>query len=257
MTGLTVVQSSMLGNAGFIPTSVPIAAASSFALAIFQRTKHANDNKNANNVHAPNRRRRNPDNNGGRSVLASRNPPKISASGTIEKKNSMIRLYHAWMRLPQIFRFFNAGNLGNLGFYYLEKVIFRVLTQLLVATTSANNNSFSVVLDGIEKYQDSLSFFSAYVIQIVTTHLLYAVLVYGLDTIDTYEKYSKTLLGQFKVYGVGLFGATFMNSFLIVNGGFDKFAAFWTTTATFAVFNYFLVSWVVKNAIESSKAKLS
>jgi len=160
----------------------------------------------------------------------------------------MLQLYHAWMRSPQIFRFCMAGNLGNLGFFYLEKVIFRFLSHLL-GTTSMLSSS---LMDGIEKYQDGLSFFSAYMVQIVTTHLLYAFLVYGVDTINTYEKYSKTLWGQFKVYGIGLFGATYLNSFLITSGGLDKTVAFWATTAIFAVFNYFLVSWVVKNAIESS-----
>jgi len=162
-----------------------------------------------------------------------------------------------------------AGNLGNLGFFFLEKVIFQLLSHLLVTASispsslfsssdaisstsaSAAELLYSSLMDGIEKYQDGLSFFSAYLIQIVTTHLLYAFLVYGMDTINTYEKYSKTLWGQFKVYGLGLFGATALNTYLI-GRGFDKTMAFWGTTATFAVFNYFLISWVVKNAIESS-----
>jgi hypothetical protein len=160
----------------------------------------------------------------------------------------MIKLYQKWMTLPQIFRFGVAGNLGNLGFFYLEKVIFRLLSHFL-ATTSVLS---SALMDGIEKFQDGISFFSAYVILIVLNHLLYAFLVYGMDTIGTWEKYSKTLIGQFKVYGFGLFGATFLNSFLIKSGGLGKTAAFIATTATFAVFNYFLVSWVVEKAIASS-----
>jgi len=170
-----------------------------------------------------------------------------SIATIITGKNPVIRSYRKWMGLPQIIRFGVAGNLGNIGFFFLEKVIFQQLSYLL-----AKSSSPSAFLEGIEKYQDGLSFFSAYLIQIVTTHLLYAFLVYGLDTINTYEKYSKTLWGQFKVYGVGLFGATALNSFLITRGGLNKTWAFWTTTATFAVFNYFLISMVVKNAVESS-----
>ncbi|OEU17775.1 hypothetical protein FRACYDRAFT_268799 [Fragilariopsis cylindrus CCMP1102] len=107
----------------------------------------------------------------------------------------------------------------------------------------------------IEKYQDGISFFSAYLIQIVTTHLMYAFLVYGLDTINTYEKYTKTLSGQFKVYGIGLFGATALNSFLLKQG-FDKTMAFWGTTATFAGINYFLITAIVKRAVESSSSSI-
>lgn len=74
-----------------------------------------------------------------------------------------------------------------------------------------------------------------------------------MDTINTYDKYIKTLSGQFKVYGVGLFGATAMNSAMI-RQGFDKTVSFWGTTATFAVFNYFLITWIVKNAVQEASA---
>ena len=226
MTGLVVQQSSILGVAA---TTAPIAAAaaSSLALSIFRDTKKTNIR-----------------------IL-----PRRTTSPAINKKtkeNPVIQLYRSWMRLPQILRFCVAGNLANLGFFFLEKVIFQFLSYLIVSTSVLSSN----MLDGIEKYQDGISFFSAYIIQIVTGHLLYAFLVYGTDTINTYEKYSKTLSGQFKVYGVGLFGATFLNSFLINSTGLDKTAAFWTTTATFAVFNYFLVSWVVARAIKSSSPKV-
>mmetsp|Transcript_15950 Transcript_15950/g.17227 ORF Transcript_15950/g.17227 Transcript_15950/m.17227 type:complete len:372 (+) Transcript_15950:85-1200(+) len=192
--------------------------------------------------------------------------------------NPAIELYRMWFHVvPQIFRFFVAGNLGNLGFFGMEKIIYKLLSYLLISlpssisgctvdmattikdtATAADATSIfttlcSSMIVEIEKYQDGISFFSAYLLQIVTTHLLYAFLVYGIDTIDTYEKYTKTLYGQFKVYGVGLFGATALNSFLLKQG-FDKTASFWITTATFAGFNYFLISWIVKNAIESSSS---
>lgn len=189
-------------------------------------------------------------NNYSNSNCNSNNSPTTAAATTLTTTtthNPLVRLYHAWLLLPQIFRFFVAGNLGNLGFFYLEKVIFRGLSHLLVASTEV----YSFLLDNIEKHQDGLSFFSAYVVQIVTTHLLYAILVYGLETIDTYEKYSKTLWGQFKVYGFGLFGATALNSALI-RRGMQKTAAFWVTTASFALVNYVLVSKVVRSAVESS-----
>ena len=239
MTGLAVVQSSMLGVVGNGPTTIPMAAAGSLALAVFRNSRNANNNDNNANLHAPKRRRN--DNKPSRSSSS-------SSDSDSDSDDLMIKLYQKWMTLPQIFRFGVAGNLGNLGFFYLEKVIFRLLSHFL-ATTSVLS---SALMDGIEKFQDGMSFFSAYVILIVLNHLLYAFLVYGMDTIGTWEKYSKTLMGQFKVYGFGLFGATFLNSFLIKSGGLGKTAAFIATTATFAIFNYFLVSWVVEKAIASS-----
>ena len=244
MTGL-VVHSAMAGVAVNSPETVPLAA--SFALAIFQSARNENGRKF--NSHAPPRRRRNHD----RQILTSQKTnssrkatQQAPASSSIGE--SAIHFYRRWMQLPQIFRFTVAGNLGNLGFFYLEKAIFRLLSHPVITTSMLS----SFLLDGIEKFNDTISFFSAYVIQIVTTHLLYAWLVYGMDTIDTSEKYWKTLVGQFKVYGFGLFGATFLNSYLIRSVGLDKTVSILVTMGSFAVLNYFLVSWVVKKALESS-----
>ena len=236
MTG-SIVQSAILEVAGNAPRGIAAAAAGSLAFGIFQK---ADENRP---LHAPHRRKR--------KHTVSTTSNKVTIDVIPATETSILRLYHSWLRLPQIFRFFVAGNLANLGFFYLEKIIFRLLSYFLVSGEILSN----FLLDSIQKYQDGMSFFSAYVIQIVTGHLLYAFLVYGMDTINTYEKYSKTLMGQFKVYGAGLFGATFLNSFLISSGYLDKTMAFWFTTATFAVFNYFLVSWVVQRAVESSSSK--
>ena len=104
----------------------------------------------------------------------------------------LIELYRSWFRLPQIFRFFVSGNLGNLGFFYTEKVIYKLLWQLLLLSSTSSSvkpsaaetisspagaTAFCAMRDyainGIEKYHGGISFFSAYLIQIVTTHLLY------------------------------------------------------------------------------------
>ena len=243
MAGL-VVQSAILGVAA-MAAPVAASAAGSFALGIFS--------KGEKDFHSPNRNRKFK---GVRSLSTGiKNsrifPQKTTIATTSEDENQLKQLYRSWMKLPQIVRFGVAGNLANLGFFFLEKIIFRFLTYLIVTTEVL----YEIVLDGVEKYQDGISFFAAYLVQIVTGHLLYAFLVYGMDTINTYEKYTKTLSGQFKVYGVGLFGATYMNSFLINSRGLDKTIAFWVTTATFAVFNYLLVSWVVERAMESSAPK--
>ena len=252
MAGI-VVQSSLLGVVA-IAAPVAASAADSLALGIFSDTRKTNPGKK--NDHAPNRNKKS---NGVRSLPNSFQNARIfprkttipTTNENVGSENNLTQLYHSWMKLPQIIRFGVAGNLANLGFFFLEKIIFRLLTYLIVTSEAF----YGVVLDGVEKYQDGVSFFTAYLVQIVTGHLLYAFLVYGMDTINTYEKYTKTLSGQFKVYGVGLFGATYLNSFLINSRGLDKTIAFWATTATFAVFNYFLVSWVVERAVQSSSPK--
>jgi hypothetical protein len=243
MASLAVVNSPILGVAACgITTSLPVAVVGSLGLAIF------GNGGNDAPLHAPTRRKR-PSN--GR-LSSSSSTTTTSLSEAEADDNRLIQLYKTFLQLPQVFRFFVAGNLGNIGFFYLEKIISKLLSYFILTADVLS----SFFLDNIEKYQDGMSFFSAYLIQIVVGHLLYAVLVYGMDTIDTYEKYSKTLWGQFKVYGVGLFGATFFNSYLI-GAGFPKTYAFWITTAFFAVFNYFLVSYVVQQAMEESSSKAS
>mmetsp|Transcript_25660 Transcript_25660/g.56274 ORF Transcript_25660/g.56274 Transcript_25660/m.56274 type:complete len:313 (-) Transcript_25660:178-1116(-) len=254
MTGL-IFQSAVLGGVGANNFSAAAtAAASSLALAVFRNPGPKDDNNAIDTSYS--QQQHAPPNVSGRTRRQDDTTTNTSAA---TNNNPLVRLYRAWMQLPQIFRFAMAGNLGNLGFFYLEQVIFRCLSHLLITSESMPSKSTSAsktevyasfLLDAIEKYQDSMSFFSAYMIQIVTTHLLYAFLVYGMHTIDTYEKYSQTLWGQFKVYGFGLFGATALNSFLL-GRGMGKTAAFWTTTMTFAMFNYVLVSKVVNSVTES------
>ena len=123
------------------------------------------------------------------------------------------------------------------------------------ATSSVAASSSSVVTGLLLQYHDSVSFFTAYVVQIVTTHILYAVFVYGMATIDTYAKYTTTLGGQFKIYGLGLLGATYCQAWFQHHCGYPKHVAFWGTTALFAVFNYFLITWSVQTAISRATTK--
>jgi hypothetical protein len=103
----------------------------------------------------------------------------------------------------------------------------------------------------LDTYQAGLSFFSAYLLQIVSTHLLFAMLVYGVHTVDTPEKYFKTLWGQFRIYAASLVGSTILNTYLI-GTGVDKTVSFFATMIVFACFNYFLVCWAVDRALEST-----
>jgi len=165
-------------------------------------------------------------------------------------KTRIQNVYRSWWmrKVPQAARFFVAGNLSNLGFFFLEKLFYNLLSSIL--DTNAKTTSLTEFL---QTYQDSVSFFTAYVVQIVTGHLLYAILVYGLHTIDTSRKYWQTLWGQFQIYGFGLIGATALQGYLL-SLQFDKTTAFIITTASFAGINYLLVSWVVQRVTTAANA---
>jgi hypothetical protein len=154
-------------------------------------------------------------------------PPPIA---TIEK------LYKSWfIHASEPLRFFVSGNLGNVCFYFLERLVYFQL---------CNMSSLPSV---VEDYKDSVSFFIGYLLQIVSQHWLHAFFVYGLETIETREKYFKTLLGQSSAYVVALFGSTILNQALISNG-VTKNVAFLITLYLFAFINYFVVGWVVRRA---------
>jgi hypothetical protein len=151
-------------------------------------------------------------------------------------------LYKKWFLIGSLIRFSVSGNIGVLFFYIIERFIYHQLCQI---------SSLPVI---IEEYKDSVSYFSGYLLQIVSQHLLNAFLVYGLDTIDTKEKYIKTLVGQFSVYGLSLVGSTILNLFLL-SSGMERNTAFFSTMIVFAVVNYFLIQWVVHKTAASVSEK--
>ena len=157
-------------------------------------------------------------------------PPTAPPSTSIES------LYKSWfIHASEPVRFFVSGMFGNVCFYFLERLVYFQL---------CNMSSLPPV---VEDYKDSVSFFIGYLLQIVSQHWLHAILVYGLETIDTREKYFKTLLAQSSAYVVALFGSTFLNQALI-SSGVTKNAAFLITLYVFACINYFVVGWVVRRA---------
>lgn len=147
--------------------------------------------------------------------------------------------YEAYWRLSEPVRFFISGNAGNVVFYYLERVVSFLLTNYVELSP------------GVEEFQDSLSFFIAYILQVVTQHWLHALLVYGLHTIDTREKYFKTLGGVYSAYMVSLIGSTLLNMLFITGLNMNKTLAFIITLWTFAIINYFVIGWMVRKGQET------
>jgi hypothetical protein len=94
------------------------------------------------------------------------------------------RLYRNFYKLHDSIRFFISGNLGNLAFFFVERMLYGLLKR-----------RSHVLPLWFEDYQDELSFFVAYLLQVISQHWLNAFLVYGMETISTREKYFRTLMG--------------------------------------------------------------
>lgn len=142
----------------------------------------------------------------------------------------------AWYNLPQPFRFFVSANLGNICFLCCEKAVSQYL-----------RSSLSDLPDLIQSHRDTVSFFLGYLLHIVAQHYLHAMLVYGPSSIDTPEKYRKTLLGMYSTLMSAAVGSTILNG-VFLSYNMDKTVAFIATISCFALFNYFLIGWVVKRA---------
>ena len=99
----------------------------------------------------------------------------------------------------------------------------------------------------VSEHQETISFFVGYTLQIATQHLLHAIMVYGLHTINTREKYFKTLVGQYGAYLTAMVGSTILNTWLR-NQGMGKDKAFVATMFLFSIINYFVIGWIVRQA---------
>ena len=147
-----------------------------------------------------------------------------------------------WYQAPEIARFFVSGNLGNMCFFAIERAVYKGIS-----------NNINQLPPFVNDNKDSISFFLGYILQMGSQHLLHAWLVYGLHTINTREKYIKTLVGQSSAYFTAMIGSTFLNTFLRQRLGVPKNYALFGTLYLFAIINYFVVGWIVHRAVEKSE----
>jgi hypothetical protein len=141
-----------------------------------------------------------------------------------------------WYSLPELFRFFVSGNLGNGCFFLIERGLYTVIERIPSPPTF------------LMEHHDSAAFLVGYILQILTQHLLHAWLVYGLKTINTRDKYLRTLGGQAGAYFIALIGSTVLNIFLRKRG-MSKNTAFITTLYLFACVNYFVIGWITRRSV--------
>jgi hypothetical protein len=128
--------------------------------------------------------------------------------------------------VPPVARYFFTGLIGNAIFFLLDQY----LSGKILLNVMENKGNV-----------DSVSFFLAYLIQILPQHFLNSLLVFGMDTIDSRDKYFKSLRVSYSSYFVTLCGSTILNAILLRNN-IPKTTAFWGSIASFAIVNYMLIS---------------
>lgn len=158
---------------------------------------------------------------------------KLSKTKTQTDQSIWNAIGTAWYKIPHAMRYFVSGNIGNLCLYFLERAV---------------RTTLQTTLENPPKHLDSISYFAAYLLHIVLQHASHALLVYGLSSVNTREKYRSTLVGTYQAYIFSAFGSTFVNSYLMQTMGVNRDIAFVTTLWIFACMNYFYIGYVVNKA---------
>jgi hypothetical protein len=107
---------------------------------------------------------------------------KLKPNAVVSSDQSLNGIW--FNQIPEAGRFITATGLGNLLFYAIDQTIYK---HILIRFSS----DFPKI---IQRNKESVSFFVSYFLQIIFQHYLNALFVYGLDTVDSKEKYFKTLL---------------------------------------------------------------
>jgi hypothetical protein len=154
-----------------------------------------------------------------------------------------------YSHIPSLIRYLVSGNLGNICFFLCERLLSSAVDDhyhLLPALAQQ-------LLD--LPFRDSVSFVTAYMVHVPAQHYLHALLVYGLESIDTAPKYWQTLGGTYSALITSCFGSTVLHHLLIQAWGAQyKTIAFVATLWTFSVFNFFVIGWVVRRTATSQRA---
>ena len=181
----------------------------------------------------------------------------VSTVSSVGSNIVVDRIYHGWWfgQVPEIFRFCFTGSLANVFFLWLEHLLFVVATESPTATIVLTS-----VFDVEEDHAATISYTIAYLLQIVTTHMLNALLVYGLSTVDTFSKYVTTLRRQFYAYSTGMVLSVMLFGYLTSTSRpqwlqwMDRRTALWTTTFIIAGVNYVVIGKIMKDPSTSSSS---
>lgn len=143
---------------------------------------------------------------------------------------TLLSLEKVWYTLPQYPRFLASGGIGNIFLYYMDEGFLNLVLEKIPKDLPTF----------FEQNKESVSFFTAYLAQIVIQHYLHAMLAFGRDTINTREKYLKTLKSTYATLSGILVGSTIMNG-LLLKAGVNKKVAFWVTLYGFGFVSYLIL----------------
>jgi hypothetical protein len=175
--------------------------------------------------------------------------------------------------------------LGNLGLYLTDRAIYKSLTQLqqqwlkdggaapmmttttigVVASLSTIRNAgvcgavvkiLSSLLVRDHASLETISYIVSYWLVIALQHLLHAVLVYGYETINTAEKYGRTLWKMYSTMSVSCVGSTCLNIYLrkILPPQCPPAIPMMGTVILFSAINYIVTGWLLRSDLESSSS---
>jgi hypothetical protein len=164
---------------------------------------------------------------------------------TDNKNDVLLALQKRWFTLPQVSRYFVSGNMANAVLFFLEKGIRYSLSDGPI---------LGLVSLPSPHHLDTISYFTAYLLHIVVQHGLHAILVYGVDTINTRSKYWATLWGTYQALFVSAIGSTLLNSYLISPRiGCPRDVSFVLTLVIFSCLNYVWITYVVVKQVNDTK----
>lgn len=146
--------------------------------------------------------------------------------------------------IPSMIRYGISGNFGNYFVYAFERIIY----QHINAITSSS----SIYINTIQEYSSTISFFIGYILAVPIQHILHSLLVYGYHTINTLQKYRTTLLGMYGALTFSCIGSTILNTLLLKYTKLSKDHSFIITMYTFAIFNYYIIKWIVQRSSPTS-----
>lgn len=159
-----------------------------------------------------------------------------------------------YTKVPKILRYGISGNLGNVGVYMCEQAVYRLLRNRGGGAHDHPAEKLPLILlpPNLLPHVDTISFFVGYLLAVPSQHLLHAILVYGVQSINSMEKYATTLIGMYSAMIAACTGSTIMNTSLLKYTNIPKGWAFILTMFTFSFFNYFVIGWIVRQSNDST-----
>jgi hypothetical protein len=176
-------------------------------------------------------------------------------------------LQQTWKK-NSVLRFAASGVCGNAVFYGLDKLILPLIVRASDGFIGSSSSSSTTTLSFMSKRgtiavslvkwlranAESVSFFVSYLLDIFVQHFLNALLVFGMDMINTRELYLSSLATSYTAYFGTLCGSTILQAYLL-QWGVAKNVAFWGTIATGSLVNFIVLTSLAARSKSASSEK--